>query len=88
MTKSELILGILAEVSTKDISQAINPKNFAESKTIAQQGGNVANGALKEMEAKSGIKVDTALTDVSVPGLYDTNKKVRNSQIKILLPYL
>lgn len=61
MTNTELILNMLAEASTKDISQAVQPKNFEESKTTAQQGGNVAKVALKELEAKTGKKVVTAL---------------------------
>ena len=36
MTNTELILNMLAEASTKDISQAVNPKNFNESKTVAK----------------------------------------------------
>ena len=57
MTNTELILNMLAEASTKDISQAIEPENFAESKKIAQQGGNVAKVARLELEAKTGKKV-------------------------------
>ena len=60
MTNTELILNMLAEASTKDISQAVNPKNFEESKTVAKQGGNVAKVAMKELEAKTGKKVVTA----------------------------
>ncbi len=37
----ELILNMLAEASTKDISAAVEPRNFEESKNVAQQGGNV-----------------------------------------------
>ncbi|MBE0422534.1 MAG: Bro-N domain-containing protein [Lutibacter sp.] len=62
MTNTELILNMLAEASTKDISQAINPKNFTESKKVAQQGGNVAKVALKELEDKTGKKVVTAIS--------------------------
>ena len=57
MTNTELILNMLAEASTKDISQAVNPETFEESKKVAQQGGNVAKVALKELEAKTGKKV-------------------------------
>jgi hypothetical protein len=57
MTNTELILNMLAEASTKDISQAVNPKTFEQSKKVAQQGGNVAKVALKELEAKTGKKV-------------------------------
>ncbi|MFZ2432075.1 MAG: Bro-N domain-containing protein [Lutibacter sp.] len=62
MTNTELILNMLAEASTKDISQAINPKNFIESQKVAQQGGNVAKVALTELEDKTGKKVVTAIS--------------------------
>jgi glutamate dehydrogenase/leucine dehydrogenase len=61
MTNTELILNMLAEASTKEISQAVNPKDFEESKKIAAQGGNVAKVAMKELEAKTGKKIVTAL---------------------------
>ena len=62
MTNTELILNMLAEASTKDISQAVNPKNFDESKKVAKQGGNIAGNARKELEAKTGKKVVTGLS--------------------------
>lgn len=61
MTNTELILNMLAEASTKDISQAIEPKSFEESKIVAQQGGNVAKVALKELETKTGKKVVSSI---------------------------
>jgi hypothetical protein len=57
MSNTELILNMLAEASTKDISNATNPKNLEESKNVAQQGGNVAQVARKELESKTGQKV-------------------------------
>ena len=57
MTNMELILNMLAEASTKDISAAVEPQNFEESKNVAQQGGNVARIALKKFESKTGSKV-------------------------------
>jgi len=66
MTNTELILNMLAEASAKDISQAVNPKDFEESKTVARQGGNVAKVAMKELEAKTGKKVVTALNAKAV----------------------
>ena len=66
MTNTELILNMLAEASTKDISQAVNPGTFDESKKVAQQGGNVAKVALKELEAKTGKKVVTGLNAKSL----------------------
>jgi BRO family, N-terminal domain len=62
MTNTELILNMLAEASTKDISQAVNPKSFDESKEVAKQGGNVAKVAMKELEAKTGKKVVTSIS--------------------------
>jgi hypothetical protein len=59
MTNTELILNMLAEASTKDISQAVEPKNFEESKKVAKQGGTIAGNARKELEAKIGKKVVT-----------------------------
>jgi hypothetical protein len=61
MTNTELILNMLAEASTKDISKAINPKNFTESKKVARQGGSIAGNARKELEAKTGKKVVSSL---------------------------
>jgi hypothetical protein len=61
MTNTELILNMLAEASTKDISEAVQPKDFEESKKVAKQGGNVAKVARKELEAKTGKKVVSAL---------------------------
>jgi hypothetical protein len=66
MTNTELILNMLAEASTKDISQAVNPKGFAASKKVAAQGGNVAKVAMVELEAKTGKKVVTALNAKAV----------------------
>lgn len=61
MTNTELILNMLAEASTKDISSATNPETFEENKKVAEQGGNVAKVAMKELESKTGKKVVTAL---------------------------
>lgn len=57
MTNTELILNMLAEASTKDISQAVNPTTFSENQQIAEQGGNVAKVARMELESKTGKKV-------------------------------
>lgn len=73
MTNTELILNMLAEASTKDISQAVNPDTFEESKKVAQQGGNVAKVALKELEAKTGKKVVSPLNASTILNL--NNKK-------------
>jgi hypothetical protein len=73
MTNTELILNMLAEASTKDISQAVNPNSFEESKLIAKQGGNIAGNARKELEAKTGKKV---VTKLNAQKIINQNKKL------------
>jgi len=79
MTNIELILNMLAEASTKDISAATNPETFEDSKKVAKQGGNVAKVAMKELEAKTGKKVVTAINAKEVlktaDKKLDANKK-------------
>ncbi len=76
MTNTELILNMLAEASTKDISAATNPKDYEDSKKVAKQGGNVARVARKELEAKTGKKVVTSLNAKSALQLKE-NKKLK-----------
>ena len=75
MTNTELILNMLAEASTKDISAAINPKDFEESRKVAKQGGNVAKVARKELEARTGKKVVTSLNAKTVLQLQNKKKR-------------
>jgi hypothetical protein len=80
MTNTELILNMLAEASTKDISAATNPENFEESKKVAKQGGNVAKVAMKELEAKTGKKVVTAIN--AKTALIESAKKIKANDKK------
>ncbi|MCF0226101.1 MAG: hypothetical protein HUK28_02030 [Methanobrevibacter sp.] len=57
MTNTELVLNMLAEVSTTEISRAENPEGFEESKDVAQRGGNIAGDARKNLEKQLGKKV-------------------------------
>ena len=66
---------MLAEASTKDISQAVNPESFEQSKKVAKQGGNVAKVARKKLEERTGKKVVTALNAKSVLQLKKRNDK-------------
>jgi hypothetical protein len=81
MTNTELILNMLAEASTKEISAATLPESFEESKKVAKQGGNVAKVALKELEAKTGKKVVTKLNAKDV--LKGLERQEGNSPQKI-----
>jgi hypothetical protein len=90
MTNTELILNMLAEASTKDISAAVEPKDFEASKHVAKQGGHVAKVARKELEARTGKKVVTSLNAkiLSEPGRKsvkdkeDVNKKSKQNNSK------
>ncbi|CAN5716837.1 BRO family protein [soil metagenome] len=75
MTNTELILTMLAEASTKDISTATNPATFEDNKKVAMQGGTVAKVALKELEARTGKKVVTAINAKSNQQLKLENPK-------------
>jgi hypothetical protein len=75
MTNTELILNMLAEASTKDISQVTNPNTFDENKIVAAQGGNVAKVALEELETKIGKKVVTSLNAKTALGIENTEQK-------------
>ncbi len=57
MTNLELVLNMLAEATTTEISKEKKPKTFGENKTIARQGGTIAGNTRKEIEAKTGKKV-------------------------------
>jgi len=61
MTNKELVLNMLAELSTKEISEATDPDSFPEHKQVAKQGGEVARNARLELEAKTGKKVISPL---------------------------
>lgn len=57
MTNLELVLNMLAEATTTEISKQKAPKNFKESKIIAKQGGTIAGNTRKEIEQKTGKKI-------------------------------
>jgi hypothetical protein len=61
MTNLELVLNMLAEASTTEISKEKNPKDFDENKKIALQGGTIAGNTRKAIEAKTGKKVVSKL---------------------------
>ena len=54
MTNLELVLNMLAEASTTEISKSIEPKSFQEHRSVAKKGGNVAKAAKVELEDKTG----------------------------------
>lgn len=69
MTNKELVLNMLAELSTTEISEANSPETFDEHKEIAKQGGEVARNARLELEAKTGKAVVSPLNAKDILGL-------------------
>jgi prophage antirepressor-like protein len=61
MTNKELILNMLAELSTKEISESTNPETFNEHCDVSQQGGEIARNARLELEEKTGKQVVSPL---------------------------
>lgn len=61
MTNLELVLNMLAEATTAEISKEKKPETFEGSKNIAKQGGTIAGNTRKEIEAKSGKKIVSSL---------------------------
>ena len=60
MSDLELVLTMLAEASTRDISQTEKPHSFTENQEIAWRGGKVAGIARQALEAETGKPVVTA----------------------------
>lgn len=61
MTNKELVLNMLAELSTKEISEATNPETFPEHQEVAKRGGDIAKDARLKLEAETGKKVVSPL---------------------------
>lgn len=57
MTNKELVINMLAELSTKEISEVANPQSLIEHKDVAKRGGGVAKAAKLKLEDETGLKV-------------------------------
>ena len=57
MTNLELVLNMLAEASTTEISKKVEPKDFEENRKVAKEGGQVAGLARRKLEYRTGKKV-------------------------------
>ena len=78
MTNTELVLNMLAELSTTKISETQNPDTFNEHADVARRGGNIARDARLKLEEETGKKVVTPLNAKAVIQLNsndENNKK-------------
>jgi len=75
MTNLELVLNMLADASTTEISKEKNPKSFIENRHVARKGGKVAGAARKQLENTTGKKVISPLNAKELGGK-DENKQI------------
>jgi len=71
MTNLELVLNMLAETATTEISNKREPKDLDENKAVANEGGSVAGNARREIESKTGKKI---ITNKNSKVLYNKNE--------------
>jgi hypothetical protein len=77
MTNLELVLNMLAEVSTTEISKEKQPKGLEENKNIAGKGGNAAKKARLEIEKQTGKPIVTSINAKKLLGK-PNNKNIEN----------
>ena len=75
MSNLELVLNMLAEATTAEITKEKNPETFDENKIIANQGGAIAGNTRKEIEAKTGKKVVQALNYI------ESKKQIKGKKV-------
>jgi len=76
MTNLELVLNMLAEASTTEISKEKNPETLEESKQVARKGGKVADVARKQLEKNTGKKVISPLNAKKIAKRLEEGKKL------------
>lgn len=79
MTNKELVLSMLAELSTKEISEATNPETFPEHQDVAKRGGNIAKEARLKLEAETGKKV---VSPLNAKGNLSIDENIENNDEK------
>ena len=79
MSNLELVLNMLAEASTTEISKDKMPKTFQENKVVAQKGGKVAKAARKQLENTTGKRV---VTNQNAKTVISRNKEIEEKEMK------
>lgn len=74
MTNLELVLNMLAEATTSEISKENNPTNFDESKKIAKKGGEIAGFTRKKIEDETGKKIVSSQNSKQLKGTKSIKK--------------
>ena len=71
MTTLEIVLNMLAEATTTELTKTTNPQGLEENKKVAREGGNIAGNARKEIEQKTGKPVITSKNAVDLSKLIE-----------------
>ena len=81
MSTLELVLNMLAEATTTELTQTVNPQGLEENKAVAKEGGTVAGNARKDIEARTGKPVITSKNALNFSKLIDevSHKKLDKS---------
>jgi len=82
MTNKELVLNMLAELSTKEISVVTNPESFPEHEDVAKRGGTIAKEAKLKLEAETGKKVVSPLNAKSIRSLENKKNTPQDDETK------
>lgn len=69
MSTMELVLNMLAEATTTELSKVKQPEGFEESRKVAQEGGSVAGSARKDIESRTGRPVVTGDSAAELQGI-------------------
>ena len=75
MTNLELVLNMLAEASTTEISKQKKPRTTAQNRTVAAEGGSVAAAARKTLEARTGKRAVSRLNAKAIKSLQEKKDK-------------
>lgn len=78
MTNKELVLNMLAELSTKEISETTNPETFPEHEDVARRGSNIAKEARMKLEAETGKNVVSPLNAKDIRSIEDHKNNLPN----------
>lgn len=76
MTNKELVMNMLAELSTKEISEVVNPQSLTEHEDVAKRGGGVAKEARLKLEAETGKPV---VSQQNAKALQLSNQEKKNN---------
>lgn len=83
MTTLELVLNMLAEATTTEIANSINPQGLEENKKVAKEGGSIAKDARKSIEFKTGKPVITPKNAIDLGKLIGgVAKEIENEEEK------